>query len=213
MSLTKALRPEIQDPRQIAELALRGEKIFHGQPSGVDPYTVAFERPLLFRASDRSAEIVDFAPLTHAGLCFVLESSGKKHATQEVVEAVRGVREETPLLFSDAIDTLSTNVERIAKCLSRDPRAIGPWLDDSQARLRALGVSCNEIDDTIERLKSAGALGAKLTGSGRGGFVLGLFERSAADRYFESFSGPKTKGPMIPGSEPPALILWSATQS
>jgi galactokinase len=64
---------------------------------------------------------------------------------------------------------------------------LGPLLDASHASLRDLyEVSTPELERTVEQMKTAGAVGARVVGGGFGGSVLGLFP---------------------PGAEPPAGAL------
>ena len=55
-----------------------------------------------------------------------------------------------------------------------DLRALGAHFDQAHGILQTLGVSCAELDEKVERLRAAGALGAKLTGAGGGGAAIGL---------------------------------------
>jgi mevalonate kinase len=52
--------------------------------------------------------------------------------------------------------------------------ALGRCLDESHALLQDLQVSSPELDRLVDVARGAGALGAKLTGSGLGGFVVAL---------------------------------------
>lgn len=48
----------------------------------------------------------------------------------------------------------------------------------NQSLLRAIGVSNEEVDRTISDMISKGILGAKISGAGRGGAIIGLYESS-----------------------------------
>lgn len=71
----------------------------------------------------------------------------------------------------------SARVDRMVEALARgDLDAAGALLDESHASLRDLyDASVPEVEATVARLKSAGAAGARMTGGGWGGSVLGLF--------------------------------------
>jgi galactokinase len=57
----------------------------------------------------------------------------------------------------------------------RDLSALGRLLDASHASLRdCYDVSTPAVEATVERLREAGALGARIVGGGFGGNVLGL---------------------------------------
>ena len=51
---------------------------------------------------------------------------------------------------------------------------VGPLLTQNHALLQRLGVSNETLDDYVHRALSAGAVGAKLSGSGGGGVVIAL---------------------------------------
>jgi mevalonate kinase len=53
-------------------------------------------------------------------------------------------------------------------------------MDRNQAVLREMGVSSPELDSLIEAARSAGALGAKLSGAGMGGNMIALVEAKRA---------------------------------
>lgn len=167
----------------LARSALQGERLFHGKPSGVDPFTIAVGRPIVYRASDQSWRALNTERFTQAGLCFVLKDTGLRHRTDEVIRAVTTVRSETPLIWEDLMDTLAQNAELMVKAFEESPtQGLGRLMNDSHFRLLQLGVSCETMDTVVEELRSQGALGAKLTGAGRGGFVLGLFRREDAEK-------------------------------
>jgi galactokinase len=64
-----------------------------------------------------------------------------------------------------------------------DPRRIGSLLSAAHASLRDdMGVSTAEIEKCITILNANGALGSKITGTGEGGSVFGLFEETDLQR-------------------------------
>ncbi len=161
---------------ELAKAALKGEKFFHGRPSGVDPYAVAIGKPLVFTTRDQSFRELDLSEFSRQKLCFVLKDSKLRHRTSEVVENVARTKTETPLIWEDLMDALSTNAEQMIQAFERNPsKDLGRLMNDTHFRLIQLGVSNDTLDDCVTDLKNSGALGAKLTGAGRGGYVLGLF--------------------------------------
>jgi mevalonate kinase len=52
--------------------------------------------------------------------------------------------------------------------------ALGALMDGNQWLLREMGVSSSEIDQLTQAARRAGAIGAKLSGAGRGGNVIAL---------------------------------------
>ena len=64
--------------------------------------------------------------------------------------------------------------EAIVSIEAFDLEEIGRLMDQNQSLLREAEVSCRELDLLIDLSREAGALGAKLTGSGGGGCMLAL---------------------------------------
>jgi mevalonate kinase len=64
--------------------------------------------------------------------------------------------------------------EAVACIEAFDLREMGRLMDRNQSLLGEGGISCPELDFLIHLCQSAGALGAKLTGSGGGGCVIAL---------------------------------------
>lgn len=74
--------------------------------------------------------------------------------------------------------------------LAGDATEIGKCCNENQVLLRELGVSCPELENLIDvALKSGGAKGAKLAGTGRGGLMFAICETEAdRDVVFEALS-------------------------
>ena len=54
------------------------------------------------------------------------------------------------------------------------PESFGPLMDENHALLRSMEVSSLELDHLVEAARQAGALGAKMSGGGRGGNMIAL---------------------------------------
>jgi len=81
-------------------------------------------------------------------------------------------------VFSEAART-----RRAERCLETgDMPALGRLMDQSHASCAAdMEVSCPELDQLVGIMRNAGALGARLTGAGLGGFAVALAPVGAAD--------------------------------
>jgi len=80
-------------------------------------------------------------------------------------------------VFSEALRT------RVAEaCLKRgDMERLGEVMNESHASCaHDLEVSCYELDQLVDIMRNAGALGARLTGAGFGGFAIALAHTDAA---------------------------------
>jgi galactokinase len=92
---------------------------------------------------------------------------------------------------------------------SAGPRAIGPLLDASHASMRDdFDISCPELDLAVEGARSAGALGARMTGGGFGGSAIALTPQGAArgvrDAVGRSFAAAGYAAPDIFSVRPAA---------
>ena len=150
---------------RINELAYEIEKIYHGKPSGIDNTTIAYEQPVLF------SKLKGFKALEAdiARLPLLVIDSGIRSRTVDVVMDVYNnfARNE------NAIRQIGGLVRKAESALKTGTAAeIGALMDENQSLLRQIDVSCPELDHWIDLAKQNGAVGAKLTGAGRGGNFL-----------------------------------------
>jgi mevalonate kinase len=157
-----------------AQRALLGERVFHGTPSGVDPWTISLNQPILFQM-----EASNYRPLNlsnAAGYAFLLRDSGSVHRTEHVIANVQKLKREQPQHFLAVIERLKTNTTLGLKLLEDgEMERLGLLLQDSNRSLFEMGLGTPEAEEALESLLIEGALGAKITGAGCGGYVLGLF--------------------------------------
>jgi mevalonate kinase len=59
---------------------------------------------------------------------------------------------------------------------------LGRLMNENHAVLQALGVSCPELDCLVTAAQEGGALGAKLSGAGRGGNMIALVTEQVRGR-------------------------------
>jgi mevalonate kinase len=158
----------------VASQALEGEKLFHGTPSGIDPYTISLERPIRFRANPLEWSPLNTEAFQKSGHRWVLSDSGERHSTRAVLESLQ----HSPENFKsrqELIDELSSLSETMGDFFeSGNITELGRSMNKAHECLAKLGVSTPTLETRIESLKMRGALGAKLTGAGQGGFALAL---------------------------------------
>lgn len=65
---------------------------------------------------------------------------------------------------------------------SGESKALGLLMTSNHLLLQKLDVSCPELDRLVDVALQHGALGAKLSGGGRGGNMIALVADSSADR-------------------------------
>ncbi|HNT61076.1 MAG TPA: mevalonate kinase, partial [Candidatus Bilamarchaeaceae archaeon] len=153
---------------EAAEIAFEGEKVFHGNPSGIDNALASHGGALLFRKGERP-EAVALGGKFH----FVIANSGKKGPTRELVEMVSSFREGKPEEYGAMEEAEGWLVEKALEALRKgDAEALGRVMDNNNELLARLGLSTPKIEGIRGIALGEGALGAKITGAGGGGCVL-----------------------------------------
>ncbi len=165
-------------PAEASALAFEAEKMHHGTPSGIDNTVVAYEQPVWFvRAADESnagAPHIDPIPINTLPH-LVIADTGLSTPTRIPVGDVRRGWESTPAVYERLFDRIAEVVNAARQALlAGDWERLGRLMDDNHALLSELGVSCPELDTLCEAARRAGALGAKLSGGGRGGNMIAL---------------------------------------
>lgn len=154
-----------------------GERVFHGNPSGIDQLAALRGGLLFYRRGDMTEQAPIEAEAFRIGVCV----AGPPASTAEMVEGVAGLRSREPDLF-DYIKLLVGDATRFASGALRegDWERVGELMDINHGALVSLGVSTSELDEACHIARDAGALGSKLTGAGGGGCVVALLPESGA---------------------------------
>lgn len=146
------------------------ERVFHGNPSGVDVAAAMHGGCTRFHRVEGVVPVPLAAPLI---VCVGL--TGTASSTREMVEGVAALVKRDPELGKRSIDGIATLVDNaIAACEAGDVVALGELLDLNQMLLAGLMLSNETIETMVRIAREAGALGAKLTGAGGGGAVFAL---------------------------------------
>lgn len=172
-----AFRGETLSPAQATEFAMAWERVFHGNPSGVDAAVAARGGCIQFVRGVGLEEIKLAAPLTLA-----IAHTGVASSTRVMVEGVSKLREKHPEQTNAIFDQIGVLSRRARHALEHgDLRALGEVMRENQGHLESLRVSSPEIDSLCKIARTHGALGEKLTGAGGGGCVVALVDGHADD--------------------------------
>jgi mevalonate kinase len=165
------------DDEKINEAAYEGEKAYHGTPSGIDNTASTFGGLIWFvRNLGAGKNTMDFLQSPRKML-IVVANSGITASTTEVVADVRRLREENPEKIEKIFGEYKKLVEAAKKALLEgDISAVGNLMNQNHKMLQQITVSGEINDELVEIALENGAVGAKLTGTGRGGLVIGLAE-------------------------------------
>jgi mevalonate kinase len=156
--------------RTISELVYQAEVLYHGTPSGIDNTVVAFEKPIFF-VKDEGWEVF----WVGQPLLLAVGDTGIESSTREVVGDVRQRALADPERYQALFDRVGdvTRAARTALELG-EQTAIGRLMDENHSLLQEIGVSCPALDQLVVAAREGGALGAKLSGAGRGGNMVAL---------------------------------------
>lgn len=177
-------RPELATNEQVSALTYEVEKIHHGTPSGIDNTVVAYERAVYFRRQVPVNVIETFGVARPVHL--LVADTGVRSSTKVVVGDVRRQWEADPARF----DKIFANCGRIADearvALERgDLARLGELMNENHRWLQEMTVSSLALDRLVVAAQAAGALGAKMSGAGRGGNMIALVEEGLLERVRE----------------------------
>ncbi len=163
-------------PQGLIERAHEIEREFHGNPSGVD-HSVAFEKKLMrFVRGQRGQQIFLVRPLE--ALVWVVEPRG---STREHVASVGEQAAKSPQRVERIFRAIHELADVAVESLEGgDYERVGHAMNENHRWLQELGLSTPELDDACDRLRAAGAWGAKLTGAGGGGAIVSICEDASA---------------------------------
>jgi mevalonate kinase len=176
-ALSAYLHAPLPDER-VNELAFEVEKLHHGTPSGIDNAVVTFARPVYF-VKDRPIKTLRVG----AAFTIVIADTGISAPTKESVAAVRSLWEADPARWETVFDRVGEIASQARQAMENGEIAkLGRLMNANHALLQEMTVSCMELDHLVEKARLSGALGAKLSGGGRGGNMLALVpgEKSAS---------------------------------
>lgn len=154
----------------LLQLADIEEEITHRSPSGLDAATVSSKQPLFFIKGQAGTPFQ-----MHLTGTMVIADTGIKGATKEAIEAVQEQlrdNHQSTVAHIDHLGKLSTACKEFLT--NNELMKLGTSLNAAQADLAELNVSSPELDHLIQVAREHGAIGAKLTGGGRGGCMFAI---------------------------------------
>ena len=179
-SLARALSETFNldlDGEKINEAAYEGEKAYHGTPSGIDNTASTYGGLIWFVRNLGAGKNTMNLLQSPRKMLIVIANSGITASTTEVVADVRQLREEDPEKIEKIFGEYRKLAEAAKKALLKgDISTIGDLMNQNHKMLQQITVSGEINDELVEIALENGAIGAKLTGTGRGGLVIGLAE-------------------------------------
>lgn len=161
---------DLADER-INELALEGDKAYAGNPSGVDNTAAVYGGLIWFQKKPPVMELMK----TPEPVRIVMGNTGKIANTKVAVAGVRERKEKNP----EKYDVIFQEVRELVHgardaLLAGDLEATAKLVARNHELLQDIEVSSPELDKLCEMAVDAGALAAKMTGGGMGGYMYAL---------------------------------------
>ncbi len=146
------------------------EQNHHVNPSGLDATTIAFGQAVYYQ-KDIGKSLI---PLK-VDAVIVVADTGKKGLTRQAVEEVQKLWSENPTIVSPIMDRLEALTNEVKTFLeNNEVIRLGLAMTEAHELLRSIKVSDDALEKLVEVSKLTGALGAKLTGGGKGGCMIAL---------------------------------------
>jgi len=181
VALIRALSSHLGKPladEQVNQIAFETEKMYHGTPSGIDNTVITFSQPVFFIKGSPIQTFSVGKPFT-----LLIADSGVPAATRDSVADVRRLWEQDRDRLEVVFSCIGSLVMQARSAMrSGDLDSLGKLMTRNHALLQELTVSSPELDRLVLTAMSAGALGAKLSGGGRGGNMLALVQEADLEK-------------------------------
>jgi mevalonate kinase len=176
VSLARALNEEFSlgyDIEQINRTGWEGEFAYHGIPSGVDNTASTYGGVLLFRIANGKPFFERI--LVDRPFEVVLADSGLTSDTSTLDAHVEAENSRDPALFLQRLDIISRQGREMKRAIEEsDLDRVGSIMTENHSLLRLMGLSHERLDHLCAKALALGSLGAKVTGGGRGGYMVAL---------------------------------------
>lgn len=201
VALIRALSSMVHRPlsnAEISTMAFEIEKLHHGTPSGIDNTVVTYAKPVYF-SKGQPIEILKVGkPFT-----IIIGDTGISAPTKESVADVRKLWEADKPKWEKVFD----EVGEIAK-KAKERIESGRWeeldefMNQNHRLLQEMTVSSRELDQLVEAARKAGALGAKLSGGGRGGNMIALVGTDRVESISKALAAAGARHVIVTTIEP-----------
>ncbi len=179
VSLARALNDEFDlglSVDEINHIAWEGEFAYHGEPSGVDNTASCYGGLMLFQLRDGNKEqkIVEKIKVKRP-VEVVLGNSGVSADTRKLDELVEREQNKDSEGFRKRLELITEQAFGVKKALEAyDLETIGKIMTENHSILIDMGLSHERLIYLCNLARKKGALGAKLTGGGMGGYMVAL---------------------------------------
>ena len=158
------------DDATTTDAATAWERVFHGNPSGIDVAAAMQGGVLSFRRGDSPRRVSFPEAIDLAVAC-----TGEASSTKAMVEQVARQLARRPQVVERTFDGIDQLAKKGLVALEAARWwELGQMMDLNHALLASLMVSTEALEQACNTARAAGAMGAKLTGGGGGGCAVAL---------------------------------------
>ena len=183
---------------RISALAFEVEKLYHGTPSGIDNTVITYEKPVFFIRGEKM-EILSFQVPFH----LLVADSGISSRTSEVVLDLRNRWLKEPEKYDELFFKIGNISLRGKNAIEKgDLQELGKLMNEDHSLLRELDVSNTKLDELVNAAQLSGALGAKLSGAGRGGNMIALVTEANISKVKEALLSAGAKNILLSEIKP-----------
>lgn len=177
-SISRALNEHLKlnlNDDEINEAAFFAESAGSGPASGIDNTCAVFGGFIVFEKNliggKNKIEMLELKEPVE----IVLANSGITQETKNVVGDVKFLMEQNPKDFEKIFADYKAIFEKAVLAIKENDLVfLGKLMNENHSLLQKITVSCKELDEMQKIALDAGAFGAKLTGTGRGGLMIAL---------------------------------------
>jgi len=178
VAIARALNDEFNlgfDDERINRIAFIGDSAYAGTPSGIDNTASTYGGLIWFVRNMKGGENTIERLKLREPLRIVMGNTLITANTEAAVSGVKRRRQEHPEKYERIFDQAKNLVYRARWALeSFNLKEIGKLMNENHALLREIEVSHPKLDELVEIALKNGALGAKMTGGGLGGYMVAL---------------------------------------
>lgn len=161
---------------QVSALAFTVDQTYHGTPSGIDNTVITYASPVMYVRGQPFERLRVAEPFT-----LVIGDTGVSVPTSGVVSDLRRRWVETPNRYEPLFNRIGAIAREARRLIEVGrPEEMGPLMNSNHSLLCEIDVSSPELDRLVDAAQKAGALGAKMSGGGRGGNMIALVRADKA---------------------------------
>ena len=158
------------DDKKINELAYEGEKGYHGTPSGIDNTAATYGGLLYFIKGKEPERLQMKEPVE-----IVMGNTGLIGDTKALVAGVAERKEKDSEKYDKIFEDAKNLVEEAKVALTNNElEKVGELMNKNHELLQQIEVSHPKLEELVQIARDNGALGAKMTGGGGGGYMVAL---------------------------------------